>query len=329
MKKLLWLALFASVVSAGCEDSSYDPASDDLPESTGDHSSIEQGLSESGAEEDVKKKEKFVKEELSWDIQEEVLFIKPEDHEIMSVGRIFYPEQDIYFGEGGKRFAYIASKEGRERMISVIDGEEVEWTDIDELFGELEEPGNYKRVKPVQRRGDFYFVYNGKTLGELGEVPGDCYVSKDGSQYAYIIVNTSTWERTAVVNGVKGPGYKIIGMKSCSPSHTETCGPFAFAYDGKQHAYIAKKSDSVYAIVINGKERETYREIDFPAFSPDSEHFVYKATDEKAFMVIDGEEQKKYDSIYNVRFKQDGTLMYNAMLDSQILLVTQNYKGEN
>lgn len=259
------------------------------------------------------------KAEPKWDLKEEVLYEIPADHK--------FRKWSITFSSDGKRFAYSASREGQENAFSVIDGKEVPWkAGLDEYFKNVSVSANAEKIVYTKQGSKYALIYNGKKLAENEDVITGSISVSDKKQFAYYI-QKKDGTRVPVVNGNVGSEYQIIGPQNCSEDGQEfSCDKFAFAYDGKQNAYIAKKG-SEYVTVLNEKEGDSYMEIYSPMFSFDSAHFAYKAFDGlKSFMVIDGEEQKKYDNVYNVRFNKDGSLTYNAMLENKILFVSENIK---
>ena len=271
------------------------------------------------------------KKEPKWDIQENLLFEIPKNNRITADGTVgYYNEPNIYFSEDGTEFEYRARNTENNEWTSIVRGQKGGWiANPENIFKRNITSGNFIKIKPIKKGKLYNVVYKGRNLGEMGTIPDVAVVSADEKQYAYVTINDKTFERFVVINGEKGPAYKMIGMQSCSlGSHAETCdAEFAFAYDGEQNAYIAQKSLLSYTVVLNGKELEkNHREIHFIQFSFDNKHFAYKALDDKPYVVIDGEDQKKYDGIYNVRFNKDGTLTYDTILDNKIYFVTQRLK---
>jgi hypothetical protein len=60
------------------------------------------------------------------------------------------------------------------------------------------------------------------------------------------------------------------------------------------------------------------------AFSPDSQHLAYviKRTEKKWFVVLDNKEQEKYDSISDLSFSPESkSFMYNAQNGRDLWLV--------
>lgn len=269
-----------------------------------------------------------VNSEPQWDLQENILYTIPSDHKLATSGAVgYYQEPDVYFSSDGKQYAYEFLSDAKRGSVSNVNGKIGGWiSNIQNTFNNVSTAANLKKVMPTKVDSDYHFVYGGKDMGDIGKIPDAAAISGDGKQYAYVTVDDN-YTRYVVMNGKKGSGYRIIGMQTCRPdSQTDTCTTFAFSYDGLQNAYIGQKGQLTNAIVINGIERESHREIHFPQFSFDSKHFAYKALDDKAFVVIDGKEQKKYDGVYNVKFNSNGDLTYNALFGDKILFVTQSLK---
>ncbi len=96
---------------------------------------------------------------------------------------------------------------------------------------------------------------------------------------------------------------------------------FYFSPDGHHLAYIVMKADKV-ALVLDGKESQSYKNISRIVFSPDCRTVAFKATDQgQQSVVINGKSEKAYESIGTLQFAPDGRVVYEAMRNKKWFLV--------
>lgn len=255
--------------------------------------------------------------EPKWDIKEEVLYTIPIDQE--------WQKGSMTFSSDGKSFAYVGYRHDKKPVFSVIDGKEgIYGNNADNYFKNTSNPANAEKIVYTKQAAKYVLMYKGKKFAENDDVITGYISLNDKKQFIYY-VEKKNGIRVPFVNNISGSEYQIVGSPSCN-NNDGSCDGFAFAYDGRQNAYVAKKGAG-YVVVINEKEREEYSKIDSLMFSLDNSHFAYKAFDgSKSFLVIDGEEQGKYDYIFNIKFNKDGSLTYNVLLEKKILFVIESLK---
>lgn len=266
----------------------------------------------------------------SWKIVEEkILFEVPQGQEVQKTGSNHYLTPDINFSKDNEHFNYGAfRKDAQFKLFTITDGKVGPYKrpSDEDLSRNIQDVGNVTRLTPVKEGDKYVLKIDGKKVAEAEnskQVLENASMSKDKKQFAYALTDGGgAW--FAVANSVKGREYQIIGPQTCSKgSQSNPCGTFAFSFDGKQNAYIAKKG-SMFAIVVNGKEREVYNHIYAPMFSFGSDHVAYMANDaSKSFVSVDGKVQKKYGEVYNAHFDKDGRLIYNAYDNGKILKVVE------
>ncbi|HJN15815.1 MAG TPA: hypothetical protein QGH10_10005, partial [Armatimonadota bacterium] len=178
-------------------------------------------------------------------------------------------------------------------------------------------------------------------VGGLASDAKECQLSfsPDGSRLAYTIERDGRWH--VVVDGdvVPGAGHTGIG-------YWGRRGPFS--PDGKRWAYKAKHvgawSGARWSVVTDRIEGPIYKTADSPAFSPDSQHVVYRATrrvraDEAQqhddgrhpsdsalvnVIVVDHEEGPGFRMahLYRPPFENDGSAGYFAATQKGLFRVT-------
>ncbi len=75
-------------------------------------------------------------------------------------------------------------------------------------------------------------------------------------------------------------------------------------------------------MVLDGIEGKQYNRIDNLIFSPDSQHFVYRATDSLTMVVVDGIEGKEYFQTGYIRFSPDSSkVAYTAKENGYVFVV--------
>lgn len=109
--------------------------------------------------------------------------------------------------------------------------------------------------------------------------------SPDVTKIAYVVHKDG--KMRVVINDNAGPEY--MGIKAGTP---------VFSYDSKHMAYIAKKSDKSWVIVLDGKEGKAHDLISPPIFSHDSRHCAYIAQNKNRFcVVLDGKEGPYFEAM--------------------------------
>ncbi len=111
-----------------------------------------------------------------------------------------------------------------------------------------------------------FFVDNGNRHHTYESVRRDTLTCSPGSErWAYVAKHDGQW--CVVVNDIPGPGYEDIGQT------------IAFSRDNTRLAYWAKRTDGLWVIVINGKEKldSLCRDQSELVFSPDSNRLAYFA----------------------------------------------------
>jgi WD40-like Beta Propeller Repeat len=142
-------------------------------------------------------------------------------------------------------------------------------------------------------------------------LPDSLFVIADG-QAAYIVQNDDTMQVS--VGGRLDKPYQEIQFDRLFVSP-----------DGKKAAYIAILPSKKMVVVLDGQEGPTFDSIDFPLFSPDSQHLAYRAeSDGVAHVVVDGQVQPGYDTVVGISlsFSPDSQrVAYEAVRKGQHVIV--------
>jgi len=262
----------------------------------------------------------------------------------------------IHFSPDGNRLAFAAWVQAQNKWHVVVDGKAGPLCDN---VGDLAFSPDGKRLAYMACRGDkWQVVLDGEApppeangYDALGE--GTLQFSPDGRHVAYAARSGRKW--MAVVDGHELKPYDGVAEMQFSPDSrflayvvtlgtTEMVvvndrpqklydriggGTLVFSPNSQRLGYIGRVGDDTVAVVGNTRGK-AYDMAGYLAFTPDSRHYVYAATEgEAAFTVVDGREaDHRYQAIWNV--PQSGLLFdsatkfhYLALKDGGVYLVEE------
>lgn len=167
-----------------------------------------------------------------------------------------------------------------------------------------------------RRGGDFIAVIDGKEAGTLmtsqtaqsvsyGSNQGwKFWFNNDGSRLAYASVAPAGGGWSMVLDGVKGPVYRMIDFKQT-------------AMNGKRFAYVAQAADQKWYTVVDGKPGPAYAAITSLTVTPDGAHYAYIASQQNptgptTAVVVDGVAGTFYFGIGDLELAPDGRVAYIA-----------------
>jgi len=211
------------------------------------------------------------------------------------------------FSKDGQRFAYIAKRDGR--YVAVVDGAESK--EYDELRYSLFSPDSKRFGFVARRENKWLTIVDGNEDPEYEKIFYLVF-SSDSTRIAYDAVRNE--KCFVVVDGVEGEECDNIQDMAFSPDSTR----FAYKMNIGRQPYPELAEDEQYisrTLMPNGKIVETplpnekgtkrilhsmgrwlfvldgirgneYESVYHPAFSPDSKHFAYWASDGNRSMVI-------------------------------------------
>lgn len=164
-----------------------------------------------------------------------------------------------------------------------------------------------------------------------------------GSSFIYDLTYSPDMQHFAYVLRYERPYYVVIDNKEETiEDKADRVDLLTFSEDSKRFAYKYRRiiNDE---IVLDGQVLEnvttgTNQNITEIMFSPDSKKFIYFVRDtynpttghdldftSDMYVVINGQlEEEMYDNVYNMHFDQSDNLVFNALRNDAILLVTKS-----
>ncbi len=242
----------------------------------------------------------------------------------------------VIFSSDGRHFAFGIVKDGKNFI--VVDGKvsrpydyigEVAWNAMD--VG-LDFANNFRFSNDSQSYA-YSAIKGGKKIFVLGNqeiaitntiFDGNFIFSPNCKQYAYVS-GKGEWVRLnqgqfgivtkGILRAFIGKQF-VINAGGRSNAYDRIMGCPVFSPDSKRCGFIAGQGEwekleiggwqGKFFAVIDGQEGKAYENVEKLIFSPDSNHFAYKAKrEQKEFVILDGKENSNYDSLGDFLFSPD------------------------
>lgn len=195
-------------------------------------------------------------------------------------------------------------------------------------------------------------------IGEIGLTKTVSAVASPDFRHVAYIQDEADGKHRLALDGVAGPAVDDISDVTFSPNsqrlaylaseqgkislfidsqagpwYSPSCCAFIlFSKDSEHVAYQAQDGDNQF-FVVDGARGPNFRYVNYPVFSPDSQHFAYVAKREVSgseFVVFDGKQGPAYEEISDPKFSPDGRhFLYQAKLGMKEVLVVDGAPNNN
>jgi len=243
----------------------------------------------------------------------------------------------VYWTPDSSKVIYLATSGGRNFLIA--DGQEIAINSLQGLMRapiQMAEQGNhYAFATRDGTNRNFMVVVDGKSVLPPSVYPVDDTLtfSADGSRYAYQVGPVGRNEITGLVlDGRVVEGLAPVGFGKWVAMELPTTA-YLFSRDGKHIAQVARGADpKTTGLYVNGKlVHATQRGVGFPAFTPDSQHLFWTASEvfpdrPQPYLVVyvDGKSTVRFGDSYFLGTKgswemgDDGVLTFLTIADDVV-----------
>jgi len=167
--------------------------------------------------------------------------------------------------------------------------------------------------------GSARVIYDGVPQKSYRDVYG-LVLSEDGKHFLYRAVDgAGGWTIIKDKTAIAKRNVLSVSNLAISSFGTHT----AYVVDDYSKEKNTTKSTAEY-VVYDGKEKKSYFQIQQLTFSPDEQHFAYRAkkANDKWVVVIDGKESKEYDQISTLLFREkENGFLYQGIQNNQAFIV--------
>jgi hypothetical protein len=243
----------------------------------------------------------------------------------------------VYWTPDSSKVIYLTTSGGRNFLI--VDGQEFAINSLQGLMRapiQMAEQGN--RYAFATRDGtnrNFMLVVDGKSVlpASLYPVDDTLTFSADGSRYAYQVGPVGRNEITGlIIDGKLVDGLAPLGFGKWVAMELPTTA-YLFSRDGKHIAQVARGADpKTTGLYVDGKlVHPTQRGVGFPAFTPDSQHLFWTASQvfpdrPQPYLVVfvDGKPTVRFSESHflgtkgSLEMGDDGVLTFLAVADDVV-----------